>query len=160
MKKQILKGVTMLASIVALAFATALVTSAQSRTRQVRADIPFDFVVGDKALPAGNYTVATASSNSPDAVSVRSSDGRRKAIRLTNAVIDNAKTRRARLIFHRYGHTYYLAQVWAPGSSEGREMLKSKAERAAEVELAQNAAQGELAQSGGPEIVTIVAENE
>jgi hypothetical protein len=160
MKKQILKGVTMLASIVALAFATALVTSAQSRTGQVRAGIPFDFVVGDKTLSAGNYSVATISSNSAEAVSVRSDDGQQKAIRLTKAVNDNAKTKRARLIFHRYGHTYYLAQVWVPGSSEGREMLKSKAERAAEVELAKNASSGELAQSGGPEIVTIVAENE
>lgn len=160
MRKQILKGLTMLASIVALAFATALVSSAQSRNRLVRADIPFDFVVGDRVLPAGNYTVATISTNSADAVSVRSSDGRLKAIRLTNAVNDNAKTRRARLVFHRYGSTYFLAQFWATGSSEGREMLKSKMERAAEVELAGNASRGELAQGGGPEVVTIVAENE
>ncbi|HYG82753.1 MAG TPA: hypothetical protein VD861_20320, partial [Pyrinomonadaceae bacterium] len=110
MRKQVLKGVTMLASIVALAFATALVSSAQSSNRQVRADIPFDFVVGERTLPAGNYTVATISTDSADAVSVRSSDGRRKAIRLTNAVNDNAKTKRARLVFHRYGSTYYLTQ--------------------------------------------------
>lgn len=160
MRKQILKGVTMLASIVVLAFATALVASAQSRTRQVRADIPFDFIVGDKTLTAGNYTVGTISRNSADAIAVRSSDGSRKAIRLTNAVNDNAKTKRARLVFHRYGNTYFLAQIWVPGSSEGREMLKSKAERAAALELAKNESGNELARSGGPEVVTIVAELE
>ncbi|HEY0380355.1 MAG TPA: hypothetical protein VGC87_25810 [Pyrinomonadaceae bacterium] len=158
MRKQVLKGVTMLALIVGFAFVTALVSNAQTRTRQVRTNVPFDFVVGDKTLPAGSYTVATVSRNSADAVSVRSSDGRRKAIRLTSAVSENAATRRARLVFHRYGSTYFLAQVWAAGSSEGREMLKSKAERTAEVELAKNASGNELVQGGGPETVTIVAE--
>ena len=158
--KQVLKGVTMLVSIIVLAFATALASSAQTRSRQIRADIPFDFVVGERTLTAGNYAVGTISSNSNDAIAIRSSDNRQRAMRLTNAVTDNAKTKRARLVFHRYGNTYFLAQVWAPGSSEGREIVKSKAERATEMELAKNASNGELAQSGGPEIVTIVAEIE
>jgi hypothetical protein len=149
MRKQVLKGFTMLASIIALAFVTALVSNAQTRTQQVRANVPFDFVVGDKTLAAGNYTVATISSNSPDAVSIRSSDGRHQTLRLTNAVNENAKIKNARLVFHRYGNTYFLTQVWAAGSSAGREMRKSKAERSAEIELAK---------SGGPETVTIVAE--
>ena len=151
MKKQLLKGVTMLVSIVALAFITALISNAQSRPRQVRTNVPFDFVVGEKTLPAGNYTVGTISRTSADAVLIRSNDGRQKAIRLTNSISDSANIRRARLVFHRYGNTYYLAQVWAAGMNEGREMLKSKMERA-EAELAQN--------SSGPEVVTIVAELE
>lgn len=156
MKKQLLKGVTMLASIVALAFATALVSSAQSRSRQLTADVPFDFVVGERTLAAGSYAVGTISSASSEAVVIRSSDGRQKAIRLTNSISDNAATRRARLVFHRYGNTYFLTQVWAAGANEGREMIKSKLERS-ESELAKNAAGTELAQ-GGPEVVTIVAE--
>jgi preprotein translocase subunit YajC len=158
MKKQFLKGLTMLVSIVALAFVTALVSNAQTRTRQVRANVPFDFVVGDRVLAAGNYTVGTISRNSADAVSVRSSDGRHQTLRLTNAISENAKTKRARLVFHRYGNTYFLTQVWAAGESQGREMSKSKMERSAELELAKNASNNELAQAGGPEIVTIVAE--
>ena len=158
MKKQVLKGVTMLASIVVLAFVTALVSNAQTRSLQMRANIPFDFVVGERTLAAGSYSVATASTSTGDAVSIRSTDSRQRAIRLTNAVSDNAKIKRTRLVFHRYGNTYFLAQVWAAGSNEGREMVKSKAERSAEIELAKNAAGNELAQSGGPEIVTIVAE--
>jgi hypothetical protein len=157
MKKQLLKGVTMLVSIVALAFATALISSAQSRSRQVSADVPFDFIVGERTLAAGNYAVEAPSRTSAGAVLVRSSDGRQKAIRLTNSVSANTNTRRARLVFRRYGNTYYLTQVWAAGASEGREMLKSKMERAEE-ELAKNASGTEPARSGGPEFVTIVAE--
>lgn len=149
MKKQLLKGLTMLVSIVALAFVTALVSNAQSR--RVRVNVPFDFIVGERTLAAGNYSAATISRNSADAIVISSSDGRQKAIRLTSTVSENAATHPARLVFHRYGNTYYLTQVWAAGASEGREMLKSKSERA-EAELAKN--------SSGPEIVTIVAELE
>ena len=156
MKKQLLKGATMLASIVVLALATAIVGGAQTRSRQIKADIPFDFVVGERTLTAGNYAVGTISTSSAEVIAVRSKDGRQRAIRLTNAVKDNATTRRARLVFHRYGDTYFLAQVWASGSSEGREMLKSKAERAAG-ELAKNASGGEVARGNGPEVVTIMA---
>ena len=151
MKKQLLKGGVMLVSIVALAFLTALVSNAQSRSRQAGGNVPFDFVVGEKTLAAGSYSVGTISITSADAVLVRSRDGRQKAIRLTNSVSDSANTRRARLVFHRYGNTYYLTQVWAAGANQGRELSKSKMERA-EMELAKN--------SSGPEVVTIVAELE
>ena len=157
MKKQLLKGVTMLASIVALAFATALVSNAQSRSRQVSANIPFDFIVGERTLAAGNYAVGTVATASSEAILIRSSDGRHKAMRLTSGVSGSAATKRARLVFHRYGNTYFLTQVWTAGASTGREMLKSKMERA-EAELAKNASGSELARSGGPEVVTIVAE--
>ena len=62
------------------------------------------------------------------------------------------------LIFHRYGNAYFLAQVWRQGATEGRELLKSKAERAAERELAKNGSQSDLAQNPQPETVTIYAE--
>ena len=86
---------------------------------------------------------------------VRSTDSRQNAMRLTSNVQANAPKDRAMLIFHRLGNNYYLAQIWTPGSAEGREILKSKAERAAEQELAKNPSRGELAQN--VETVTIYA---
>ena len=52
MRKQVLKAVTMLVSIIALAFMTAVVSNAQSSRNSLRANIPFDFHVGDKTLEA------------------------------------------------------------------------------------------------------------
>jgi hypothetical protein len=57
------------------------------------------------------------------------------------------------LTFRRYGNTYFLAQVWVSGSAEGREMIKSKAER----DLAKGEVEAGLARDGKPEIVTITA---
>jgi hypothetical protein len=159
-KKQTLRAVTMLVSIIALAFATAIVSNAQSRARKIKADIPFDFVVGDKTLAAGEYLIGQITSGSDVGILVRSSDGSQKAIRLTNAVSADAPQKKNVLTFHRYGNTYFLAQVWTSGSVSGREVLKSKAERSTERELARNSSAGNLAQNPRAEVVTIIAEVE
>ena len=173
MRKQFLKAVTMLVSIIALAFMTALISNAQSSREPIRANIPFDFQVGDKTLTAGRYVVQTITSSSDEGLRVQSRDGRQSAMRLTNSVQSPEAARlihpepkmRARnaknssmLIFHRYGGTYFLAQVWRQAANEGRELVKSKTERAVERELARNASQSDLAQNTQLEIVTIYAE--
>jgi hypothetical protein len=154
MKKQALKAVTMLVSIIALAFMTAVVSNAQSHSQKLRANIPFEFVVGDKTLAAGDYTVGAITSTSSEGILVRSADGRHSAIRLTNTVQAKAPQNRAMLTFRRYGSSYYLAQIWTPGSAEGREMVRSKAERDAASEMSKNPSNNNLAQA---ETVTIYA---
>lgn len=157
MKKQTLRALTMLVSIIALAFVTAVASNAQSRGQRLRADIPFDFVVGDKTLAAGQYLVSEIMTNSDGGVLVRSLKGDHSALRLTNAMLAKAPKQKTSLTFLRYGDTYFLSQIWVSGSGEGREVLKSKAERAADRELARNASQGNLAQNSKPEVVTISA---
>jgi hypothetical protein len=155
MKKQALKAVTMLVSIVALALMTAVMSNAQSRNQKLRANIPFDFVVGDKTLAAGEYSVGQVTQDD-SGIAVRSTESKQSAMRLTSTVQAPAPKTRGMLIFHRYGSSYYLAQIWTAGSAEGREILKSKAERATERELAKNPSRGELAQA--METVTVFAE--
>src|SRR5712691_1696430 len=134
MKKEILKGFTMLMFIVALAFATAVVSNAQSSNQKVVADIPFAFVVGDQSMPAGEYAARAASADGKGLM-IRSADGRRAAIRLTNAIQPRRDESDARLVFHRYGERYFLAEVWSGGDSTGRQLLKSRQERAIQREL-------------------------
>jgi hypothetical protein len=156
-KKQALRAVTMLVSIIALAFATAVASNAQARARKIKADIPFDFVVGDKTLAAGEYLLGQITSGSDVGILVRGSDSSQKAIRLTKAISARAPQKKNVLTFRRYGNTYYLAQVWLSGSVSGREVLKSKAERSTERELARNSSTGNLAQNARAEVVTIIA---
>lgn len=138
MKKEILKGLTMLMFIVALALATAVVSNAQSSNKVV-ADIPFEFIVGDQSMPAGEYA-ARATTAQGNGLMIRSADGKRAAIRLTNAIEPKRDKTNARLVFHRYGERYFLAEVWSGGDSRGHQLLKSRQERAIQREL-------ELAQS-------------
>jgi hypothetical protein len=160
MKKQALKAVTMLVSIIALAFMTALVSNAQSRSQQLRAHIPFDFTVGDKTLPAGDYVVGTITSNSDEAIVVRSLDGRQSAMRLTSAVEAGKRRARGKLTFYRgdVDKVYYLKDIWKSGAAVGRLLLPSKAQRAAQRALPAIASNKNSTGSAQPETVTIYAE--
>ena len=143
MKKQMIKGFTMFMLIVALAFVTAVV-SANGQSHRVKADIPFEFTVGDKALPAGEYAIRSATTGG-EAMMIRSEDAKSVALRLTNAIADKRNVGQVQLVFHRYGERYFLAEVWTGES--GRELLKSRQERAIERELASIPAKAGSAQA-------------
>src|SRR5688500_19663800 len=100
-------------------------TQAQSPGSRIRVNIPFDFNVSEKKLPAGEYSVGRAVQWSDDlAVSVNHVNGHSKAIRLSNAVYRSRPNGKALLVFHRYADQYFLFQVW-PRSEEHTSELQS-----------------------------------
>lgn len=155
MKKQILKGVTMLGLVIALALVTA-VTSAQAQTvERLKADIPFDYVIGDQKLPAGVYTIQRVGAWTDRGLLLRKQDGSEKVLLMTDVVRSLNSKDETVLIFHRYGERYFLSQIWASGSTEGRALHKSSEERAIQREM-KNARPRELAKNLKPETVIIV----
>lgn len=137
MTKQLLKAATMFVGIIALAFASALAASAQN-SRSLVVNIPFDFNIRGKMLPAGEYNVTNASIADSMILTIKRSDGRGNAVVLTKTIESRDAQSESRLVFNRYGERYFLSQVWTLGSAQGRELYKSKQERASESELAKN----------------------
>ena len=133
MKREFLKGFTMLALMVSLALATAVVANAQS-TSKIVATVPFEFSVGYKALPAGEYSVRSIAS-AGNGLLIQSSDGKVSALRLSDATRRTKDRPKARLVFHRYGERYFLAEVWSGLENSGRQLLRSQEELAIESEL-------------------------
>ena len=136
MKRELLKGITMLALIVTLALATAVISAnAQSaNNNKVVANVPFEFSVGYKSMPAGEYSVQTIASAS-DGLLIQSADGKISALRLSDAIQTSKDKPHARLVFHRYGDRYFLAEVWNGADNTGRQLRQSQEERAAAGEL-------------------------
>jgi hypothetical protein len=148
MTKQVLKAATMFVGIIALAFVSAIAASAQN-PRNLVVNIPFDFTVKGKTLPAGEYILGRASTADETGLAMKRKDGEANAIVLTKPVQANETQKESRLIFSRYGEQYFLSQVWTSGDSKGRELYKTKRERALEIELAKNDAK--------PEMVALIA---
>jgi hypothetical protein len=148
MKKQVLRIFSMLSLAVTLACAAVYANPAGP----VRANIPFDFSVANKTLPAGVYTVATMTT--PGLLLIRREDGRTGALIQTQGVQARREQDKTKLVFRRYGDHYFLAQLWTAGDSNGRELWKSRTERdlikSRSNYLAKNAVE--------PEVVCIVAE--
>ena len=134
MKRQFAKGLTMLMLVVGLALASAVVANGQSG-RQVTAKVPFDFIVSNRTFRAGHYDVINVN-GAGDTLAVREADSNEQAMLVTSSIIaNNQRDLRAKLVFHRYGETYFLSQVWLAGRSNGRVLAKTKQERAIEREL-------------------------
>jgi hypothetical protein len=154
MSKQIVKRLTMLTLVIGLTMAAAVVSANGQITSQlVTADIPFDFIVAGKTLSSGKYTVrATTSDGTGLTISRRDGES---AMILTNTVADKSQ-KPARMVFHRYGQQYFLAEVWS-GDSYGRHLRPCKRERNLRRELASNAAKSDLAKASY-EIVEVVAQ--
>jgi len=127
----------------------ALTTKAQS-TYGVRANVPFEFNVGDKTLPAGKITVRGMSATNSGALAVSNADKAQHAIRIAHALTTAPQNERGKLVFHKYGNRLYLAQVWIPGY-DALEFNKSKIERALERETM-------LSKNSAPDLVTILAD--
>ena len=125
MKMQALKNLTLLSLMLML---TALSVCAQSERSEVT-NIPFSFVVGQKTLPAGEYTFTPNRKDSQNVWLVQGRDGRTKALFTTMPVRASETQEEGKLIFHKYGAQYFLSQIWTPGGNYGRELLLPRLER-------------------------------
>lgn len=131
MKKQALKGISMLVLIISIAFVTAVVSANAQTHDRLKADVPFDFMVGDQKLPAGAYTISPLMEQSNDGVILKNADSSASAMHLTNRIADRAE-QQAKLVFRKQGDSYYLSEIW-DGNSEGKQVRLSRKAREAEL---------------------------
>ncbi|MCI0389070.1 MAG: hypothetical protein MOB07_09955 [Acidobacteria bacterium] len=93
--------------------------------------IPFDFSVRDKTLPAGTYSVKSMVEGN-GMLLIRGVDRRGGVVSSTMPVQETESKKLPRLVFRRYGKTYFLFQIWEPSSDQGRQFFKSRTERSVE----------------------------
>jgi hypothetical protein len=116
----------------------AMTAMASTRVAQAQepivVSIPFDFVVGGKTLPAGDYSVKSSGSERT-LLLIDRQDASASIFLGTNPIIASEPKSVSKLVFNRYGDRYFLSQVWTAGNSCGRLLLMSDRER----EIAQTA---------------------
>ena len=115
-----------------LVFGTALAgaVAVYAQSKIVTADVPFSFYMGSTVMPDGAYRVSEMSNGGVVALQTKNASKAITAFSVSGKSLDEP----ARLVFRRYGETYFLAQIWSGGSSPGRALPRSTRE----IELAQN----------------------
>ena len=111
---------------------------AQSANNQMKASIPFKFIVGQTQMPAGDYTISFVNGASgATTMLIKSADDH--ASKMVQMLPVEAREIResGKLVFNRYGQQYFLSQIWSPADQTGLELAPSRAERALEREIAQ-----------------------
>lgn len=148
MAREIVKRVTMVMLLLTMALVAAVATTNGQSQHRVNARVPFEFIVGDKTLAAADYRIDTVG----EALAICSPGAKNKVIRLANAMTPKER-QSARLVFHRYGTTYFLSEVWEGGDRIGRRLVQSRQERAMRSELSRMAS----SKTTGYEDVVILA---
>jgi hypothetical protein len=81
-------------------------------------------------MPAGQYDVDLSAIYTRSLLTVRSDTCRVSAIAPTDKVDGDINTpTKARLVFNKYGDTYFLSELWSGGYAQGSALQKSKTER-------------------------------
>jgi len=101
--------------------------SAYAQTGAVKANVPFNFVVEKADLPAGQYVIQSAGL-AGSFTTIQSKDRQVIKAIIPDACESNQAQTKTKLVFHRYGDRYFLAQIWTAGNNRGRELQMSKRE--------------------------------
>jgi len=123
---------------IALSLPMLLSAAAEAQTTQLRVAVPFEFIVGDTALPAGYYDVHSIDPWGGRELSIHNVTSKAGTLFLSN-LCQSAKTSDSNtLVFYRYGQKYFLAEVWTVNTNIGRQMLLNQRQ----TELARNQQKG------------------
>ena len=98
--------------------------------RQTVVNIPFDFIVGDKSLSAGQYLLERNKRESDTVWTITRRDtGAGRKVFLTIPTRSDNPAEETKLVFHRYENSYFLQSFTVAGSNTGRELQMSDRER-------------------------------
>jgi hypothetical protein len=117
MKKHLLR-ISMLAALAA--------GVSQAQSAQLTADVPFQFTLGSHTLPAGAYRVAP--SVNTHVVTIQSPADQAVPV-LSISATSARRQKMSKLVFHRYGNHYFLAEIWTSGADSGWQIPQSNLER-------------------------------
>ncbi len=114
-------------------------TALGSWSHNLVVEVPFDFHVGNDAMPAGRYVIDSTAAAGSILTLDSGAPGNQVIISTTPAACST--TGKSELVFNRVGNTYFLAKVWNEASNTSRQLpvsdLQRELSRAGETELQQ-----------------------
>ena len=128
-------------SLISLLSLLLVAGSAVAQTVHVRANIPFNFAVGNKTLPAGTYDVGTIDGRDNKMLLLQSRDGNSSMIAGSNAAENVKPADKTKLVFNQYGSRYFLSEIWVNGATRGRQLPKTSREKELAKDFAQDLTQ-------------------
>ena len=128
------------------ALAVVLAAPVSAQTVTLNASVPFDFIVGGRTMPAGDYVLSTLGDFRILQVQ-NTATGIMPAFATSDAADGPLDNDKVFVTFRRYGGDYFLAKIWDGSAAAGRSIPMSRAER----EKAKSASIGK------PEIVMVLA---
>jgi hypothetical protein len=125
-------------SLISLLSLLLVAGSAIAQTVHVRGNIPFNFAVGNKTLPAGTYDVGSIDNVNTKVLLVQFRNGSSSMIVGSNAAQNLKPADKSKLVFNKYGNRYFLSEVWVKGVTRGNRLAKTSREKELAKDMAQD----------------------
>jgi hypothetical protein len=109
-----------------LALAALLLAAGSAYAQNDRFNVPFQFVIGKSVMPAGHYSIKSASRNSGTLIIQDDQTGRLRFVD-GNPIRSRGAQDQTKLVFHCYSGSCFLSQVWT-GNDVGRQLTESSQE--------------------------------
>jgi hypothetical protein len=107
--------------LVALSLGLLLATaSAYAQSRKVVANVPFDFTVAGKTLPAGEYVITRINADD-NVLAIASLSQHQTMLAIPNHSEATNASANTKMVFNHRGNRYFLSQIWVEGSADGSE---------------------------------------
>lgn len=127
-------GSSLLASALAIGMVASAPTALAQNTTVAKAEIPFDFMAGQRVMPAGTYEIT----HSDNMLELRETSQKAAEFLIAHAAYTVHTPASSSLVFDRRGDKYFLRQIWTAGNNDGLECPKTRAEQKVEKVVAQN----------------------
>jgi hypothetical protein len=113
--------------VLALTMLPMLATAQLGSSQKIVVQVPFEFVVGSKVVPSGEWIVQPASVGT-NSLMIRN-NGAAVAMFSAASLLDAKEVAgNYALVFHKYGNRYFLSAVKIAGTRTGYRLPQSKAE--------------------------------
>ncbi|MBV8437598.1 MAG: hypothetical protein JOY95_08820 [Silvibacterium sp.] len=121
-------------AIALFALATLVAGTAGAQDHAVKANVPFDFTVGNAHVPAGIYTISSTGSQS--IIELRNESG--KVNIFGSGYADGKSSETSKLVFDKWGNQYFLREVVCAHGDMSLELPVSKTEKRVQLLQASN----------------------
>ena len=116
-----------------------MATATQAQQIKMKANVPFDFVAGDRAYPAGEYSLRPMAMD-PVFLQITNVEKGTSSLLRSYGCSNATPSTETKLVFRRIGDEYFLEQVWVEGRDSGRQFPVSRTE----TQLARNHEKSEV----------------
>ena len=129
-----------LRSILFVLAAILIVPAVRAQQNGIKADIPFDFVVGDRAYPAGEYLLKSVLNDGVGIIRIENVQDVSSVFVTSVSCTEAMPSKQTKLVFRSMAGRYFLYQAWTAGKLSGHEFPRGRVE----VQLARNHEKPEL----------------
>lgn len=113
--------------VVALVVLSGLAAAQMSSSTNIRTQVPFEFVVGSKIVPAGECNVQLATMNGRT-LAIRNVEAKKSMFYPASMTEGKQESANYAMVFRHYGDQYFLSGIKVKGSKIAYLLPESKAE--------------------------------